>query len=82
MMKRNLIFYVLLSMTFIILVFISSEKIVENKNLNLNMNYIVAKYSGYDNTREVEYLLLGPQYTIDYIEKGKKMKKYLIIMEI
>ncbi len=77
MMKRNLIFYVLLSMTFIILVFISSEKIVENKNLNLNMNYIIAKYNGYDNTREAEYLLLGPQYTIDYIEKGEKNEEIL-----
>lgn len=82
MMKRNLIFYALLSITFIILVFISSEKIEENKNLNLNMKYIVAKYNGYNNIREVQYLLKGPQYTIDYIEEGKKTKKYLIIMEI
>ncbi len=65
------LFFVIFSITFFFLIFISEKKIKENIRLDLNKKYHIVKYQDYFFDGEIEYLLIGPEYTIThYAEKN------------
>lgn len=68
-MNKIKIFYIVFCITFLFLVFISTKKIKENKQLNLNKNYRITKYEGYNFDEQIEYLLIGPEYSITFYEE-------------
>ena len=68
-MKKIKIFYIVFCITFFFLIFISTKKIKENKQLNLNKNYHIIKYEGYNFDEQIEYLLIGPEYSITFYEE-------------
>ena len=58
------------------------KKIKENKQLNLNKNYHIIKYEGYNFDEQIEYLLIGPEYSITFYEEKDINKERDIRNEI
>ncbi len=65
------LFFVIFSITFFFLIFISGKKIKESIRLDLNKKFRIVKYQEYILGGEIEYLLIGPEYTITHYEEKK-----------